>query len=446
MNLENSLKWVARSDAVMAEFGKLNYYPFVMKSGRGSIVEDVDGNQYIDLFASGGSLNVGHCHPKVVAAVEEQIHQYFNCSSPYFYNPKAIEYAEKLTEIAPGRFAKRVGFGLTGSDANDGAIKIARAYTGRSRILSFVGAYHGTTFGALSLTNISLNMRRKIGAILPDVYAFPYPNVYHDGPEAVERCLEEIRRAFTTYIPPDEVAAVMFEVIQGDTGLLIPTQEFVQGIADICKEHGILLVTEEVQQGFMRTGEWFSIDNFGIVPDMMVLAKSLGGGLPHSAIVGRADVMEALESPAHLLTFAGNPVCCAAGLAQLEVLSDPDFQRDMRERSAYMKALLLEVRNRHEVIGEVRALGFTIGVELVKDRGSKERDNEAASKVCYRAWERGVLMVTLGGNVLRIQPPLIITREEIERSVSIIDEALSDYENGRIPDSVLKYMGGWGKP
>ena len=443
MKIEKALDWVKRDEAVEAKFSRLVYYPLVLKSGQGAMVEDMDGNRYIDLLASGGTINAGHSHPKIVDAVVAQMREYQNYSNPYFYNPRAIELAEKLAAIAPGDFPKKVSFGLSGSDANDGAIKLARAYTGRSKIVCFHGAYHGSTFGALSMTNISLNMRRKLGATLPDIYPLPFPNVYRNGAGDAERCLKELKAAFGSYLPPEEVAAVITEPIQGDAGIVIPPAAFMQELQAICREHGILLISEEVQQGFMRTGTWFGMENFGVVPDMILLAKAAGGGLPLSAIVGRAEVMDALDPPAHIFTCAANPVCCAAGLALVEILSEPGFREDLLKRSAYLKSLLEGLMDRHPLIGEVRGIGFTIGVEVVKDRQSKEPDRAATAKICHRAWERGAVLVSLGGNVLRIQPPLVISRAEIERAVAIIDAAMSDYENGDIPDSVLETVKGW---
>ena len=436
-------QWTKRDGKVMAACAKIRYYPFVMTRGCGSIVEDADGNKFIDLLSSAAAMNLGHAHPRVVKAVEEQARDFTHYTTAYFYNTKAIELAEKLVEVTPGSFDKKVAFGLTGSDSNDGAIKFARGFTGRSKIIAFKGAYHGSTYGAISLTHISLNMRRKIGAALPDIFAFDFPNEYRNGPEDTDRCLKQIKDAFTSYLPPDEVAAVIIEPIQGDAGILVPPKRFMQELAALCRENGILFISEEVQQGFCRTGKWFGIDNFDIVPDLLVLGKPVGGGMPLSAVVGRADVMDSLNPPAHLFTFSGNPVSCAAGLAGIEVMSEPGFLESVNAKGELMRSLFRDLQKKYSLIGEVRGLGLSNAVELVEDRSSKVPASTSAAKVCYRAWEKGVIVITLAGNVLRIQPPLIITEEEIRQAVRIIDESLADLMAGNIPDKALEVVKGW---
>lgn len=443
MDIKNSTDWVQRDQKVMAECSKIKYYPFVITKGRGSIVEDVDGNQFIDLLSSAACMNLGHSHPKVVEAIKKQAEDLTHYTTAYFYNTKAIEFAEKLVQITPGTFPKKVIFGLTGSDSNDGAIKVARAYTGRSKIIAFNGAYHGATFGALSLTHISLNMRRKIGATLPDIFSFDFPDTYRKGSDDAQRCIQQIESAFSSYLPPEEVAAIIIEPIQGDAGILVPPKEFMQDLANLCKKHGILFISEEVQQGFLRTGKWFGIDHFDIIPDLVILGKPVGGGMPLSAIVGRSEIIDSLGAPAHLFTFSGNPVSCAAGLASLEVLSEPGFAKDVNQKGAVMKSLLEKLAEKYDLIGEVRGLGLSWAVDLVQNKETKIAASEAAAKICYRAWEKGVILITLAGNVLRIQPPLIITEKEIIRAVQIIDESIGDYLNGNIPDSALEVIKGW---
>lgn len=443
MDIKNSTHWVQRDQKVMAECSKIKYYPFVITKGRGSIVEDADGNQFIDLLSSAACLNLGHSHPKVVEAIKNQAEDFTHYTTAYFYNTKAIEFAEKLVQITPGTFPKKVIFGLTGSDSNDGAIKVARAYTGRNKIIAFNGAYHGATFGALSLTHISLNMRRKIGATLPDIFSFDFPDTYRKGSEDAQRCIQQIESAFSSYLPPEEVAAIIIEPIQGDAGILVPPKKFMQDLANLCKKHGILFISEEVQQGFLRTGKWFGIDHFDIIPDLVILGKPVGGGMPLSAIVGRSEIIDSLGAPAHLFTFSGNPVSCAAGLASLEILSEPGFAQDVNQKGKLMKSLLEKLAEKYDLIGEVRGLGLSLAVDLVQNKETKIAASEAAAKICYRAWEKGVILITLAGNVLRIQPPLIITEKEILQAVQIIDESIEDYLNGDIPDSALEVIKGW---
>ena len=436
-------EWAQRDSQSLAKCAKISYYPFVMKKGSGSIVEDVDGNSFIDFLSSAACLNLGHAHPKIIEAVSEQMQDFSHYTTAYFYNTKAVEMAERLIQVTPGSFEKRVVFGMTGSDSNDGAIKFARGFTGRNKIIAFKGAYHGATYGALSLTHISLNMRRKLGPAIDDIFAFDYPNTYHNGPEDAERCIKQIKDAFASYLPADEVAAVILEPIQGDAGIIIPPKQFMQDLYALCQEHGILFVSEEVQQGFCRTGKWFGIDNFDVVPDMVILGKPIGGGMPLSAVVGRADVMNSLDAPAHLFTHSGNPVSCAAGLATIEVLSEPGFLEAVNEKGQLIQSLFRKMQEKYQVIGDVRGLGLSIAVELVEDRATKAPAKQAAAKICYQAWRKGLILITLAGNVLRIQPPLIVTEEEIRKALAILEECFADLEAGKISDEALDVIKGW---
>lgn len=443
MNTTRCREWIARDEAAIAPFARVSYFPLALKSGHGAIVEDMDGNQFIDLLSSAGSQNLGHAHPKIIEAVTAQMNDYTQFTNAYFYNPRAAQLAERLAQITPGDFPKKVAFGLSGSDSIDGAIKVAKAYTGRNRIIAFEGAYHGSTFGALSVSFVSQNMRKGLGALLPDTYAFPFPNPYRDGDDCGEKCLGNIRRSFESWLPPHEVAAVIIEPLQGDGGLIVPPQGFMTGLAELCKAHGILLICDEVQQGSMRTGKWFGIEHFGIAPDIIVTGKAIGGGLPLSAIIGRAEVMSCLGPPAHLFTMGANATCCAAGLASLDVLGQPGMQEDIVARSGHMRRRLEEMAQKHPALGEVRGLGFSIGIEVVADKVSKTPDIPGAKKLCYRGWQTGILMICFAGNVLRIQPPLVITMEEIDRAVDILDACVSDYEAGKISDEALTTVMGW---
>jgi 4-aminobutyrate aminotransferase len=435
--------WVARDEAIIAPFQRVSYYPVAVASGKGATLTDMDGNTYIDWLASAGSANTGHAHPDVVAAIEAQTRAISQYTNAYFYNAIASEFAEALAAVAPGDFPKKVAFGLSGSDGIDGAIKIVRAFTGRERIITFQGNYHGSTFGALSLTHISLNMRRKLGATLPGVTAFPFPDPYRDGPDSGARCLAAIERAFETYVPPEEVAAVFVEPLQGDGGLIVPPVDFIQGLYALCKRHGILFVSDEIQQGCMRTGKWLGIEHFGVVPDLAVMGKSVGGGLPLSAIVGRAEVMDALEAPAHLFTMAANATCCAAGLASLKVLTAPGFQADVVRRSDKLRRGLEKLGEKYPFVGEIRGIGFSIGMEIVADKAAKTPDIDGAKKVCYQCWQNGLLLICFAGNVLRIQPPLVITDAEIDQSLAIMDGALAALQAGTIPAEALRMVNGW---
>jgi len=341
-----------------------------------------------------------------------------------------------------------VAFGLSGSDANDGMIKLARYYTGRSKIVSFIQAYHGSTYGSMSLSAISLNMRRKIGPMLPDIYHIPYPDCYRckfgqEEDTCSLECLKQFETAMEYYIPAEEIAAVIIEPVAGDAGLVVPPKKYMESLYEICKANGILFVSEEVQQGLGRTGKWFGIEHFGIEPDIVIIAKSLASGLPLSAIVGREEIMQSWQAPAHAFTTAGNPVCCSAAVATLKVIEDEDLIEHSREMGEYVKERLNHMKDKYTLIGDVRGLGLSIGVDLVKDRVSKERNKEAASKICYRCWEKGLILTFFANNVLRIQPPLIIKKEELDTAIDIIEGAINDFLAGDIPDEILRIAKGW---
>lgn len=447
-NIEQCNYIVDKDSQVFLSAGRIPYYPLVIKSGHGAVVEDVDGNQYIDMLSSAAALNTGHSHPKVVEAINEQVKEFIHYTPAYMYHEPLVELANELIEITPGDFKKKVGFGLTGSDAIDGTIKLARAYTGRSKILSFIGAYHGSTYGSISLSAISLNMRRKIGPLVPGIHHIHYPDCYRCrfGKEkncCSLECLKELEDAFRYYIPADEVAAVVMEPIAGDGGLVVPPEKYVDRLYSLCKKNGILFCVDEVQQGFGRTGKWCSIENFGVEPDIVVMGKSIASGMPMSAIVAREEIMQSLDAPAHLFTTMGNPVCCKASLATIKIIKEEGIIERSKLLGDYIKERFKDMQKKYELIGDIRGIGLSIGIDLVTNRHTKDRAREAASKICYRCWEKGVILTFVANNVLRIQPPLVITKEQIDTALDIIEESIKDYLAGDIPDEVLKEAKGW---
>jgi 4-aminobutyrate aminotransferase len=429
-----------------SQAGKLPYFPLAIKSGQGAIIKDQDDNSYIDFLSSAAMLNTGISHPKIVEVITEQAKDFVHYIFPYIYHEPSVQLAKKLTEITPGNFDKKVIFGLSGSDANDGMIKFARAYTGKSKIISYIGSYHGSTFGAISLSAISLNMKRKIGPLLPDIHHINYPNCYrcrfnNTCDTCSLECLNELEDAFKYYLPTDEVAAIVIEPIAGDVGMVVPPKKYMEKLYSLCKENNILFVVDEIQQGFGRTGKWFGIDHFDIEPDIMVLGKSIASGLPMSALVGRKEIMESLGAPAHTFTGAGNPMACKASLATIEIINDEDLISKANIHGDYIMDKFEKMKEKYDIIGDVRGLGLSIGVELINNK--KEKNAIAASKICYRAWEKGVLLTFISQNVLRIQPPLIISREQIDEALSLIEESIVDFINGDIPDEVLETSKGW---
>ncbi len=448
LNIENCKNIVEQDSEVIGAACRVPYYPLVIKSGRGAIVEDVDGNEYIDMLSSAAATNIGHCHPKVVEAIIEQAKEIIHYTPVYTYHESLVKLAKELIEITPGNFKKKVLFGLAGSDSNDGMIKLARAYTGRSKIISFIGAYHGSTYGSISLSAISLNMRRRIGPLVPDIYHINYPHCYRCKFGKKEEncnleCIQELEENFKSYLPKEEVAAVIMEAIEGDAGLIVPPTKYVEKLYDLCKKNGILFAVDEVQQGFGRTGKWFGIENFNVEPDIIVMGKSIASGMPMSAIVARSEIMETLGPPAHAFTTTGNPICCKAALATIKVIKEEGLLEYSRKLGEYTKERFNKMKDKYPLIGDVRGIGLSIGVDLVQDRNTKERDKEAAAKICYRCWEKGVLLTFFANNVLRVQPPLVITKEQMDKALDIIEDSIGEYLKGDIPDEVLEIAKGW---
>lgn len=448
LNVKNCKNIVEQDGEVIGAACRVPYYPLVIKRGRGAIIEDVDGNEYIDMLSSASATNIGHCHPKVVEAIIEQAKEIIHYTPVYTYHESLVKLAKELIEITPGNFKKKVVFGLTGSDSNDGMIKLARAYTGRSKIISFIGAYHGSTYGSISLSAISLNMRRKIGPLLPDIYHISYPHCYRCKFGKKEEscnleCIQELEESFKSYLPPEEVATIVMEAIQGDGGLIVPPAKYVEKLYNICKKNGILFAVDEVQQGFGRTGKWFGIENFNVEPDIIVMGKSIASGMPMSAIVARSEIMETLEPPAHAFTTMGNPICCKAALATIKVIKEEGLLEYSRKLGEYTRERFNKMKDKYPLIGDVRGIGLSIGVDLVQNVDTKERAKEAAAKICYRCWEKGIILTFFANNVLRVQPPLVITKEQMNKALDIIEESIVGYLKGDIPDEVLQVAKGW---
>lgn len=442
------LELVERDRKVYPEFARIAYYPLVIQRGHGAIIEDADGNEYIDLLSGASSLNTGHSHPRIVEAICRQAGEFISYTSAYTYSEPLVTLGEELIRITPGQFEKRVAFGLSGSDANDGMIKLARAYTNRRTIVSFIGGYHGSTYGALSISAISGNMRRKIGPMISDVHHIKFPDCYrcpyNCRVETCEMpCLDDFKQALGSYVPADEVAAIVVEPIQGDGGLIVPPQKYMTALYELCRKYGILFVSEEVQQGFGRTGKWFGIDHFNIEPDIIVMGKSIASGVPLSAIVARKEIMDAMAPPAHLFSMSGNALSCAAAVETIRVIEDEGLLDHSRDLGNYVMARFMEMKNRYNIIGDVRGLGLSIGVDLVKDRDTREGDKTAAAKICYRCYQKGVIVIFLANGVLRIQPPLVISKAEMDRAINIIEETILEYLEGQIPDEVLEVVKGW---
>lgn len=419
--------------------GRINYFPLAISHGYGATLVDVDGKEYIDLLSSASSQNVGHAPEPVTEAIKNQVDQFIHYTPAYMYHEPLVKLGKKLCEISPGDYEKRVLFGLSGSDANDGVVKLARAYTGRPYIISFVNAYHGSTYGALSMSAISLNMRKKYGPMLPGFYHIPFPDNYrglYGAPTSntVDEYLAPLKEMFEKYVPAEEVACIMIETIQGDGGLLEPVEGYFEALQSLCKEHGILLAVDDIQQGLGRTGTWSSVTHYNIEPDIITFGKSLAGGLPMSAIIGRAEIMDYLEAPAHLFTTSANPVSCEAALATLSMIEDQNLLQASADKGDYVRQRMDNWTEKYDIVGDVRGKGLSIGIDIVSDKQSKSRNNDAALKICNRCFEEGIVIIAVAGNVLRFQPPLVISYEQLDYALDVLERTIEAYMNDELND------------
>jgi len=436
---------IRRDEEFISPSIRIPFYPIAIRTGAGAEIEDWEGRRYIDFLSAAAIANVGHQHPRVVAAIQRQAAELVHYNAAYAYHKPLADALAAIAGIVPIPGPNRVALGLSGADANDGAIKLARAATGRQKIIAFYRSYHGNTYGALSLSAVSLNMRKGFGPFLPEIYHIPYPDVYRSphGEAAGAACLDHLDLLLEGAVPGEEVAAVIWEPIQGDAGIIVPPGDFVDGLAKICREFGILLVSEEVQTGMGRTGRWFGCEHFGLEPDMVVMGKALGAGMPISALVAREKIMSHWSSPGHVFCTGQNPVCCAAATATIQVIEEENLVARAEALGTYLLNELRGLMNRHDVIGDVRGKGLLLGVDLVSDRRTKKRARAVTAKVSWRCWEKGLFITFFSGSVLRICPPLVITKEQIDRALSILEESLSDALSGKVPDSVLSRIQGW---
>jgi 4-aminobutyrate aminotransferase len=404
-------------------------YPFVMDHGKGSEVWDVDGNRFLDFMAGIAVTSTGHAHPKVVKAIQEQAEQFLHISSD-FYHVKWIELAEKLDEIAPFNEAAVSFMTNSGTEAVETAIKLARYHTGRSNFIGFTGAFHGRTMGAVTFTASKPAYHGGFYPLMNGVVHAPFPNPYRpvlerkageDYGETVVRYIED--QILGHILPPDEVAGILVETIQGEGGYIVPPPGFYPALRKLCDKYGILLMVDEVQSGMGRTGKWWAIEHFGIEPDIVTAAKGIASGMPLGACIARQSVMD-WERGSHGNTYGGNPLACAAALATLELIQD-GYLANAAEVGQYTIDALEEIQARHPSIGDVRGIGLMIGVDFVKDRTSKEPAKELADRVVDLAFERGLLTLGCGKSVIRIAPALSISKSEVDEGLTIFEEAVN---------------------
>jgi len=405
-------------------------YPLVVKEGRGCVVEDVDGNLFLDFMAGIAVANTGHCHPQVVKAIEEQARKFLHiCGSDFYYEPMA-ELAAKLSALAPGQGAKRVFFTNSGTETVEAAIKLARYHTKRSHIIAFHGAFHGRSLGSLSLTASRASHRAHFGPLLPGVHHLPYgfcqrcPYHLTYGSCAIE-CVGALEKTlFRHEVAPQEVAAIFVEPIQGEGGYVVPPPEYLPMLQDLCRRHGILLVADEIQSGFGRTGKMFACEHWGVEPDILCAAKGIASGMPLGAMIAREEISSWKRST-HGSTFGGNPVACAAALATIAVIED-GLVKNAAEVGSYLMGKLTGLKAPHAAIGDVRGLGLMIGVEFARLDDGHAPDAQLRDQVMQKCFENGLLLLSCGESTLRFCPPLIVTRAEADKAVEIFDAVLSE--------------------
>jgi len=403
-------------------------YPLVAARGEGAMIEDIDGNRFLDFNAGIAVVSTGHCHPKVVEAIGEQSKRLIHMSGTDFYYENMVQLAEKLAAIAPGGGAHRVYFGNSGAEATEAAMKLARYHTGRDKFIAFAGSFHGRTMGALSLTGSKVVQRKGFGPLVPGVYHAQFPDPYRrpermtadDHAVSCVRFIED--ELFRTIVPAEEVAGIVVEPIQGEGGYLVPPKVFHQELRRLADRHGIMLIFDEVQCGMGRTGKMWAAESFDVAPDIFTTAKGIASGLPLSAMVARAEIMD-WGPGAHASTFGGNPVAVAAALATIELL-----EGELIANAAHVGGHILD-RLRHwpkhfRHVGEVRGLGLMIGFELVGDQQSKDRAPELRDRIQEMAFERGLLILGAGRNSIRLCPPLVITRDQADFAVDTLEECL----------------------
>ncbi|MEM2104436.1 MAG: acetyl ornithine aminotransferase family protein [Candidatus Bathyarchaeia archaeon] len=424
---------IVKKDETLISPSYTRLYPLVVESGQGCIVRDVDGNEYIDFNSGLACLNVGHNHPKVVESIKRQCDRFLHYSNADFYYKEVVELAQKLTEITPGSFEKRVFFCNSGSEAVEAAIKMARWHTRKPLFISFINAFHGRTIGSLSLTASRPTQRRYFSPLMPGVTHVPYAYCYRcpfkqTYPECHYWCIDFIDEfVLQKHTPPEDVAALIFEPVQGEGGFVVPPPEYVKRLKKLADKYSILLIDDEVQTGMGRTGKWFAIEHWGVEPDIICNAKALASGLPLGATVAKTKLMD-WTAGSHASTFGGNPLSCVAATAVIEVIKEEKLLDNAAKQGTYIMKRLEELKEESEIVGDVRGKGLMIGVEFVLDKESKKPAIDWTREIIIRSWKRGVAVITSGISTMRITPPLNISRELVDSALHIIENIVKEVE------------------
>jgi len=407
-------------------------YPLVAKQGRGIVVTDVDGNEFFDFSAGIAVTSTGHCHPQVVAAIQKQAAELIHMSGTDFYYENMVTLAERLSKIAPMPGPHKIYYGNSGTEAIECALKLARYHTKRQNLIAFLGAFHGRTMGSLSLTASKPQQKRRFAPLVPGVTHVRYPDVYREGAKdgnafalSCARFIED--KLFKTILPPEEVAAIFVEPVQGEGGYVVAPDVFMQELRRICDRHGILLVVDEVQSGAGRTGKWWAVEHTGVQPDIVCMAKGIASGMPLGITMSKAEIMDWVPG-SHASTFGGNPICIAAALATMDVIEREDLMGNATEVGNHMLKRMAGWPQKHRLVGDVRGRGLMIGVEIVKDKTTREYGAQERDRIVELAFERGILFLGCGPSTVRIAPPLIVTKDEADVAMDVLDECITIIE------------------
>lgn len=419
----NAAEQLAR-DAKFISQSYTRIYPLVCERGSGAVIEDVDGNLFLD-FTAGIAVNAtGHCHPEVVAAITDQANKLIHMSGTDFYYRPEIDLAQKLAEIAPGPSPKRVFFTNSGAEAIEAALKLARWHTDRSRVVAFFGAFHGRTYGAMSLSGSKLVHRKGFSPLVPDIHHAPFPRSiegesFDEGAASLKQIEDML---FKRTAPPDEVAAIFVEAIQGEGGYHVAPPGFLEGLRVLCDKHGIMLVVDEVQSGFGRTGKMFAVEHWGIEPDILCLAKGIASGLPLGAMIAKADVMD-WPPGSHASTFGGNPVACRASIATIDLI-EREYMKNADERGRQLRDGLTQLSRKHRCLDRVRGLGLMTAVDVLKEGFVRENLPDVRDQIVQAAFQNGLLLLGCGESALRFCPPLCVSAGEVETCLQILDRVI----------------------
>ncbi|MBI0579387.1 4-aminobutyrate--2-oxoglutarate transaminase [Neobacillus cucumis] len=405
--------------------------PAFAESANGALIKDVDGNTFIDFVGAIGVQNVGHGHPKVKQALHEQVDQFIHTGFNVMMFESYIELAEKLASLAPGDHEKKVLLQNSGAEAVENAVKIARKYTKRQGIISFSRGYHGRTLMTMTMTSKVKPYKFEFGPFAPEVYRAPFPYMYRRPDGLTEEqyedfVLEEFRNFFVSDVAPESIAAVVMEPVQGEGGFIVPGKRFVQGVSQLCKENGILFIADEIQTGFARTGRYFAIEHFDVVPDLLTVSKSMGAGVPISGVIGRKEIMDAADPGELGGTYSGSPLGCKAALAVLDIIEEEGLNQRGEEIGKIVMDKFKAFYDKFDCIGDVRGLGAMCAIEIVKDRKTKEPAKDLTNQIIKEANKRGLLILSAGiySNVIRLLMPLVITDEQLAEGLTILENSI----------------------